>query len=85
MVKVSVALVCFIFALGVCWPVRASSSSLTTDAGSAVYTAPRAFPTDKFKSMYWTPKGQEGQPQPVIPDLNGGDFADSLNLSLIHI
>lgn len=79
MVKVSVALVCFIFALGVCWPVRASSSSLTTDAGSAVYTAPRAFPTDKFKSMYWTPKGQEGQPQPVIPDLNGGDFADSLN------
>ncbi|WFD36532.1 hypothetical protein MCUN1_003415 [Malassezia cuniculi] len=81
MVKVSIALICTVFALGVCLPSLAAtpSAAITTKAGTAVYTAPLAFPTDKFKSMYWTPQRQEGEPQPVIPDLNGGDFADELN------
>ena len=81
MIKVSVAFVCIIFALSICWPADAKSSTtaIRTSAGTPVFTAPLAFPTHKFKGMYWTPKRQEGEPQPIVPDLNGGDFPDELN------
>ncbi|KOS15701.1 putative acid sphingomyelinase [Malassezia pachydermatis] len=50
----------------------------TTDAGSAVYTAPAAFPTSEFPSMDFMPTGQEAEPRPHITRVGGGDFSDSL-------
>ena len=47
--------------------------------GSPVYTAPKAFPTSEFRSMYFTPKAQEAIPRPVVTDVDGQAFPDSLN------
>ena len=47
--------------------------------GSPVYTASKLFPTDKFYSMYFSPKAQEAEPRPVVTKIGGKAFADSLN------
>lgn len=73
-----------------CWAalvasVAATAASTSTFSwslhgqGSPVYTAPKAFPTSEFRSMYFTPKAQEAIPRPVVTDVDGQAFPDSLN------
>lgn len=73
-----------------CWAalvasVAATAASASTFSwslhgqGSPVYTAPKAFPTSEFRSMYFMPQAQEAIPRPVVTDVDGKDFPDSLN------
>lgn len=73
-----------------CWAalvasVAATAASASTFSwslhgqGSPVYTAPKAFPTSEFRSMYFTPQAQEAIPRPVVTDVDGKAFPDSLN------
>ena len=73
-----------------CWAalvasVAATAASASTFSwslhgqGSPVYTAPKAFPTSEFRSMYFTPQAQEAIPRPVVTNVDGKAFPDSLN------
>ena len=80
MVKVGAIAAALVFAVGACWPAQAASTSgSTVKGGKAVFTAEKAFPTSEFPSMYYMPKSQEGEPQPVITRVGGGKYAASLN------
>ncbi|WFD32157.1 hypothetical protein MSPP1_003202 [Malassezia sp. CBS 17886] len=79
MIKASVITAAAIFALGVCWPAGAERAETTVPAyGTAVHTAPHAFPTSQFPSMYLAPTGEEAEPRPVITRVSGGAYPDTL-------
>ncbi|WFD26387.1 hypothetical protein MNAN1_001367 [Malassezia nana] len=85
MVKTAVFLSAAVYALAVCWPAQAASSSsvppsieLVKPSSAGVYTAPKAFPTSEFPSMDFMPTGQEAEPRPHITRVGGGDYPDQL-------
>lgn len=46
--------------------------------GSPVYTASKLSLTDNFYSTYFSPKAQEAEPHPILTNIRGKVFADSL-------
>lgn len=84
MVKAGIFFVAALYALGVCWPASAASSSSvsriqTTHVTNGFYTASASFQTSAFSSMDYVPKSFEGEPRPHITRVSGGAFPDSLN------
>jgi len=84
MVKAAAFFSAAVYALAVCWPAQAASSSAPSKIetvhplSAGVYTAPKAFPTSEFPSMDFMPKSQEAEPRPHITRVGGGAYPDSL-------
>jgi len=74
-----VLLVCVCQVLAVAAWTSSTLSSPSHAPATPVFTAPRAFPTSAFSSMYFMPKDQEAIPRPVVTDVNGKPFPDRLN------
>lgn len=74
-----VLLVCVCQVLAVAAWTSSTLSSPSHAPATPVFTAPRAFPTSAFSSMYFMPKNQEAIPRPVVTDVNGKPFPDWLN------